>query len=50
MQNQYGANTVYTCMWMEKWYLLKQYKEGAGEVIKEIGGEGEFIYTIYNIL
>jgi hypothetical protein len=26
-EGEYGANTVYTCMQMEKWYLLKLFQE-----------------------
>jgi hypothetical protein len=33
----YGANTVYTCMYMKKWYLLKLLQEW-----EEEGDKGEW--------
>jgi hypothetical protein len=42
--------TVYTCMKMEKWYLLKLFQEWWKGRIKENGGEGEFKYDIFDTL
>jgi hypothetical protein len=31
-EDEYGANNVYACNWMQKWYLLKLFQEsGEGE-------------------
>jgi hypothetical protein len=47
-EGKYGANTVYTCMWMEKWYLLKIFQEW--ERIKENDGRSEFKHDVFDIL
>jgi hypothetical protein len=38
---EYGGNTMYSCMQMEKWGLLKLFQEW-GRGLKENDGEGEF--------
>jgi hypothetical protein len=41
---EYGANTMYTCMWMEKW----NYPKNGKEEIKENDGEGvKFKYDVF---
>jgi hypothetical protein len=40
------ANIVYTCMQMEKWYLLKLLQEWDDEGIKAHDGGVEFQYDI----
>jgi hypothetical protein len=42
-EDEYGTNTVYTCMQMEKWDLLKLFQEWE-EGIAENGGGGKFKY------
>jgi hypothetical protein len=48
-EDEYSTNTVYTYMWMEKWwYLLKLFQEWGGT--KENGRRGKFKYDIVNLL
>jgi hypothetical protein len=49
-EGDYGANTVYTCMLMEKWCLLKLFQEWGEDKIKDSDGRGEFKYDIFDIL
>jgi hypothetical protein len=45
-RSDYGANTVYTCLWMEKWDLLKLFWQWG----KRIGQNGEGVNStmMYN--
>jgi hypothetical protein len=49
-EGEYGANTVYTCMKMEKMTSVEPIPGIRGEEIKGNGGGGEFKYDIFNIL
>jgi hypothetical protein len=44
-EGEYGTNTVYTCMSIEKWDLLKLFQEW-GREIKENDEGHEFKYDI----
>lgn len=50
VEDEYGKNIVYTCMYLEKWYLLKLLQEWEEEGMKENGGQGAFKYIIFDIL
>jgi hypothetical protein len=47
---EYGAKNVYTCMQMQKWYLLKLLQESGKQGIKETGRVDEFMYDIFDTL
>jgi hypothetical protein len=49
-EGEYGANTVYTWMQMEKWDLLKLFQEWGVGALNENDGGGEFNYSIFDIL
>jgi hypothetical protein len=49
-EGEYGADTVYSCMQMEKLYLLKLFQDWEKRRIKENGGGGEFTYDIFDIV
>jgi hypothetical protein len=46
-EDEYGTNTVYTCMQMEKWDLLKLFQEWEGEIKNDEGVNSIMIYLIY---
>jgi hypothetical protein len=49
-QGEYSTNTVYTCMKLEKCYLLKPFQEWGWMGLKEIGGGCEFKHDTFDIL
>jgi hypothetical protein len=49
-EGEYGVNTMYTCMEMEKWDLLKLFQECGEGRIKDNDEWGEFKDDIFDIL
>jgi hypothetical protein len=49
-EDEYSANIVYTCMQMQKLYLLKVFQKCGEEGIKESSGGGEFKNAIFSML
>jgi hypothetical protein len=46
-EGEYGTNTGYTCVQMEKMKLFYQWEEGR---IKENGGGGQIKFDVFDIL